>query len=202
MRLRIGILDITAALIVLVVMLLPARSVTVQPAYGDEPELVRELELAQARLAADPDDGEAAYALVKHLLEAGQTDWALRVAGNATRLDGERGSWRALLAISAAHAHRVEIEDAARFARLALEACQATERDCPSYEEVRLQIYNQQLEAGVRAIERGVDPRLQPAEFREALQAGLRAVRLESAPAPPQPEPEPDQPEAPGPDPQ
>jgi hypothetical protein len=199
-RFRIGILDITAALIVLVVMVLPARSVTVQPVYGDDPELVREIELAQARLAVDADDGEAAYTLVRHLLEAGQTDWALRVAGNATRLDGQRGSWRALLAISAAHAHRVEIVDAARFARLALEACQATEHDCPSYEEVRLHLYNQQLEAGVRAIERGVDPRHQPAEFREALQAGLRAVRLEAAPPPPQPEPPPSG--TPGPDPQ
>jgi hypothetical protein len=186
-RFRIGILDITAALVVLVVMLLPARSVTVRPAYGDDAERVREIELAQARLAADPGDGEAAYALVKHLLESGHTDWALRVAGNASGLDGGRGSWRALLAISAAHAQRIEIEDAARFAQRALEACQATEHDCPSYEEVRLQLYKQQLEAGLGAIERGVDPRRQPAEFREALETGLRAVRIEAAPPGPPP---------------
>lgn len=184
MRFRVGILDVTAALIVLVVMLLPARSVKVRSAYADEGgELVREIALAQARLATDPQDGEAAYAMVKHLLRAGQTDWALRVAGNAAQLEG-RGSWRALLAISATHAQRIEIEDAARFAERALEACQAGP-DCPPYEEVRLQLYNQQLAAGVRAIEQGLDPRSQPAEFYEALQVGLRAVRIESGgPAP------------------
>ena len=166
MRIRVGLVDAAAAVLVLVVLALPARSPEVRSVYADaRAEDVRALARHQARLAEEPGDGEAAEALAEALLALGQTDWAVRVAGAAAK-PGSPTSWRALLAASSAHADRLEVEDATRYAERALEACDRDGAACPAHWRVRLMVYVRQLQRGV---ESGIDPALEPERFRREI---------------------------------
>lgn len=174
MRFRVGIVDLCAAIVVLAVILLPERSVTVGHAYEAEPGRLREIALEQARLAMMPGNSEAADRLARLLTDVGQTDWAIQVAGSAAK-HSDRVSWRALLAVSTTHAERIEVGDAHRFARLALDACLAAgPEQCPVDERVRISLYFDQLDAGVKS---GIDPRLDPASYQRAVLAAMRIVR-------------------------
>jgi hypothetical protein len=174
MRHRVGIVDLCVAIVVLAVILLPERSVTVGHAYEPDPGRLREIALEQARLAAAPGNSEAADRLARLLTDVGQTDWAIQVAGSAAK-HSDRVSWRALLAVSTAHAERIEVVDAHRFSRLALDACLAAgPEQCPVDERVRISLYFDQLDAGVKS---GIDPRVDPASYQRAVLAAMRIVR-------------------------
>lgn len=174
MRFRVGILDLCLAIVVLAVILLPERSVTVGHAYEPEPGRLREIALEQARLAVTPGNSEAADRLARLLTDVGQTDWAIQVAGSAAK-HSDQVSWRALMAVSTAHAERIEVVDAHRFARLALDACLAAGPErCPVDERVRISLYFDQLDAGVKS---GIDPRIDPASYQRAVLAAMRIVR-------------------------
>lgn len=178
MRLRVGIIDLTAAVVVAVAVLIPERSLSVGYAYEPEPERMREIALAQARLAVQPGDSEAADRLAVLLIDAGQTDWAIQVAGAAAQHAGA-SSWRALLAVSSAHAERIEVQEAHRYAKLALEACLAAGSErCPAHERVRMSLYFDQLDAGVRS---GIDPRVDPRGYQKAVLAAMRIIRFRGA---------------------
>src|SRR5690606_21565189 len=130
--------------------------------------------LEQSRLALTPGDSEAADRLARLLTDVGQTDWAIQVAGSAAK-HSERVSWRALLAVSTAHAERIEVGDAHRFAKLALDACLAAGPErCPVDERVRISLYFDQLDAGVQS---GIDPRVDPASYQRAVLAAMLSVR-------------------------
>lgn len=175
MRFRVGLFDLCALVVVLVVLLLPERGVTVGYAYEPEPERARDIALEQARLAVDPGNSDAAERLARLLTRAGQTDWAIQVAGAAAK-SGDRVSWRALLAVSTAHAERIEVAGAHRFAKLALDACLAAGPErCPSHERTRLSLYFDQLDAGLRS---GIDPRIDPDGYHRAVVAAMRIVRF------------------------
>jgi hypothetical protein len=177
MRFRVGILDLCATIVVLAVIVLPERSVTVGHAYEPDPERVRAIALEQARLAMDPANDEAADRLAELLTEVGQTDWAVQVASSAAK-SSERVSWRALLAVSIAHAERIEVVEAHRFAMLALDACLASgPEQCPADERERLSLYFSQLDAGVKS---GINPRIDPAGYHRAVLAAMRIVRFRS----------------------
>ena len=60
MRFRFGILDLAAAITVLVAIVLPGRQINVSHAYDPDPARIRDIALNQARLAVRPGDGEAA----------------------------------------------------------------------------------------------------------------------------------------------
>ena len=117
MRFRVSILDLTAAIIVFVVIVLPDRSFSVSHAYTPEPEgdQLERIALYQARLAADPGDTVAAEKLAELLVEVDQEDWAVQVAGEASR-HSEDSAWRALLAVSVAHINRFEVHQAYEYA--------------------------------------------------------------------------------------
>jgi hypothetical protein len=175
-RLRVGPLDLAAAIVVLVVLFLPPRAMTVESAYArvapeDRASLADRLARAQAAISRDPADGAAAQEMVELLLAqgVGQHDQALRVAGEAARHEGSPTRWRALLAMSWAHAERFEIQAAHDVAAQALTACQATPSACPVHERARIQFFLDELAAGVEAIARGFDPRSDPAGFRREL---------------------------------
>lgn len=193
MRFRVGLLDLCATIVVLVVILLPERSMTVGHAYEPDPDRVRAIALEQARLAIEPGNDEAADRLAGLLTDVGQTDWAVQVASTAAK-SGERVSWRALLAVSTAHAERIEVTEAHRFAMLALDACLASgPESCPADDRERLSLYFSQLDAGVKS---GIDPRIDPVAFQRAVLAAMRIVRFRgssveegSEPAPPQEKP-------------
>lgn len=174
-RARIGIADITAAVVVAVVLFLPARSSDVVAAYPDPQSRI---ELAQAGVVADPADGAAVERLVDRLIVAGQLDWALRVAGAGARFESSPSHWRALLAVSSVHAERIEIPAAYEWAKKALLACDAEGADCAPHERVRLEIYVKELAAGVEAIRSGIDPSTDPFAFRKAIDTAYPRARL------------------------
>lgn len=197
MPFRIGALDIAAAIVVFVVIVLPGRALQVNDAYSSDDDQLRAISLHQARLAADPGDAEAAAKLAESLTRAGQTDWAVQVAGEASR-HSEMASWRAFLAISTAHAERIEVGPAYEFARKALEACAALgigPDGCPGPVHARLSVYTDQLQAGLAS---GIDPRLDPQGFQDAVLRAVIMVRVRGATprdTNPDPPPDPDNPD-------
>jgi hypothetical protein len=172
-RFRVGVLDIAAAVIVLVALFLPPRSSHVESAFLYSPGAKREeradvpgqIALLEGRLAQNPADQKAAEELARHLEELGQHDQAIRVGGAAAARGGA-GAWRALRAVSYAHAERLELQPAFDYAERAVKACDKAGADCDAQDQIRLSLYMEELEAGVRAEKEGVDPRKQPERFR------------------------------------
>ena len=178
MPFRVSIFDLTAAVIVLVVVILPPRDFTVSHAYvaggGDLQEIAR----YQARLAVAPGDVEAASKLAEFMTDEGLSDWALQVAAEAARRS-ETESWRALLAVAIAHTERVEIGLAHKYAQLALAECTRLGPElCPRDQKVRISIYSNQLEVGVKS---GIDPRLDPRAYERAVMQQMRIIRVRGA---------------------
>jgi hypothetical protein len=144
----------------------------VEPA--DIPQLEKDVAQAQAQALADPGDGRAVERLAALIgvRPVSQHDQALRLAGDAAaRMQKDKAPtrWRALLAISSVHADRIEIQEASKFADEAVAACSEPGADCPPHEKLRLELYAEQLAAGVEAIARGADPRVEPDRFRREM---------------------------------
>jgi hypothetical protein len=179
MRFRPSITDITVAIVLVAFAVLPDRTPGVKDAFAADDAQARLIAREQARVAAHPEDGGAAAALANALIDVGQTDAALRIAAEGAQRAGATSKWRALLAVSVAHAERVEVREAFDYATQALTACHTAqaiaETHCPSFEEVRVDIYGRQLDAGIRA---GIDPRVDPVAFRAAAEAALRTVNV------------------------
>ena len=177
MRFPVSLVDVSAAIVVAVVILLPERTPVVEAHYPDTIDTA-EIGADQAKLAEEPGDGRAAQALVNALLEAGETDWALRVGGEAARHVDSPTLWRSYLAISSVHADRFDIKDAYDYAGKAMEACDRDGADCPDYERVRLMLYYNELQAGIEAIHAGIDPRADPRKFRDAINSSYPHTRF------------------------
>lgn len=168
MRWRPSIADASAAVFVLVVLLLPPRSMDVRAAYvAAKPSQLRRIAEYQGELAERPGDGAVAEKLADVLIDLGQTDWAVRVAGAAAAHAEPATAWKALLAASWAHAARLEIRDADRFAHRAVAACDRPGAVCSAPDRVRLSMYETELDRGLSS---GIDPRLEPSKFREAIE--------------------------------
>lgn len=168
-----GLFDVGAAVLVLIVIVMPGRDLHVASGYRyvpaeELPALTVEVAQAQAEELANPTDGAAAARLAEliGMRPVNQHDQALRLAGAAARRATPATRWRALLAVSSTHADRVDIKEALDFAEQALAACNAPEAACPDHEKVRLRLYVEQLQAGMQAIAQGTDPRLEPDKFR------------------------------------
>jgi len=184
----IGLVDIAIITIVLVMIVLPAREMYASAAQkGDAAEQFK-LALAEARTMAYPTDGTHAADLARLLGDANFKDWAIEVAvDGAQRAHGTATEWRALLAASIAFVDRLDVKAALDYGNRALTSCQAMQGGCPSWEEVRMSLYQQHLDAGVKS---GIDPRHDPKGFREAGEGAVRTIRLntqdrENAPSPP-----------------
>ena len=177
MQLRrfVGVIDIGIAAVIAVALLLPARELTASAAHkGAEPERFA-LALAEARTMAHPDDGGAIDELSRRLGAAGFKDWALEVAiRGSEHAEPSATRWRALLAASVAYVDRLEVVPALDYANRALTACEGQQAACPSWEEVRMKLYQQHLSAGVAS---GIDPRRGPESARAFRRAGERALR-------------------------
>lgn len=172
-RFRVGLFDVGAAVLVLIVLVMPGRDLHVASGYRfvpaeELPGVTTEVARAQAEQLASPDDGAAAEKLAGLLgmRPVNQHDQALRLAGAAASRAAPATRWRALLAISSTHADRIDIAEALDFAEQAMAACSAPGAVCPDHEKVRLQLYVEQLRAGMQAIAQGTDPRLEPDRFR------------------------------------
>jgi hypothetical protein len=173
----INLVDFGVLAVVAVAIFLPAREMYAENAIkGDEFPIA----LAEARTIARPGDGKAIEDFIRTLSEAGMKDWAVEASVRLSeRAKDSPTRWRALIATSAAYMEKLDAKAALEYANGALAACvQARAADssvCPTWEEVRMQIYQQHLDAGVKS---GIDPRLDPVGFRNAGQSTVRHWRI------------------------
>lgn len=168
--------DLAVAAIVLVAIVLPAREMYASPAQKTDAFATG---LAEARAMLHPADGAAVDDLSRRLGAAGFKDWAIEagVRGSA-RTQGAPDRWRALLATSVAYVDHLDVIPALDYANQALAACDRATTTCPSWEQIRIQLYQQHLDAGVKS---GIDPHKGPAAiqaFRHAGESGLRQIHL------------------------
>ena len=172
--------DLGILTVVAVAVVLPPREMYASDVVkGDQFAIA----LAEARTIARPNDGQAAADFTHMLGEANQKDWAVDVSVAASaRAKDSPTRWRALLAASVAYVDRLDVVPGLDYANRALNACEAT-RDtsadggmtCPSWEQIRMQLYQQSLDAGVKS---NIDPRRDPRGFRKASESAMREIRL------------------------
>lgn len=186
MSLRIGLLDVCAILVLLVVLFLPPQGSSIVGAYahrgsGDkardvDAELARASAL-QATLWAEPGNGEAAREYAEIMSDLGRFDMALRIGGQAA-LAGDPSKWRSLAAVSDAYADLRDIAACFEWAEKALDACtEAGETACPVHEALRLRLHIEQLRVGVGLKDKGFDPKFDPDGFRHELSKTHRTMR-------------------------
>ncbi len=186
---RVSLVDIAILVVVAVALFLPARPMYAQNAIkGDDFGVA----LAEARTMAFPGDGKAAEDFTRKLGEAGLKDWAVESAVRMSdRAKDSPTRWRVLIAASVAFIEKLEVVEALDYANRALAACESTREKgdaaaCPSWEEIRMRLYQQHLDAGVKS---GIDPKVDPRGFREAGESALRHIRIgPSVPAPQTPQ--------------
>lgn len=174
----VGLVDLGVATVIIATIILPAREMYASAAHkGDETQSF-ELALAEARTIAHPDDGAAVDDLSRRLGDLAFKDWAVEAAlRGSERMKASPTRWRALLATSVAYVDKLDVVPALDYANRALGACADAQGTCPSWEELRMQIYQQHLDAGVAS---GIDPHIDPRGFRAAGESGLRGARLKS----------------------
>jgi len=196
-----SLVDFAVLAVVAVALFLPAREMYAQNAIkGDEFGVA----LAEARTMASPGDGAAIEDFTRKLGEAGLKDWAVESAVRMSdRAKDSPTRWRALIAASVAYIEKIEVVPALDYANRALAACEMTREQeaarvakgekiavsaCPSWEEIRMRLYQQHLDAGVKS---GIDPRVDPKGFRAAGENALRHIRIGPSHSAPQPPPAP-----------
>lgn len=176
-----NLLDISVVTVVAVAIFLPSRKMHASNAIKGEEAKQFAVALAEARTIARPDDGLAVEDFAKKLAEADLKDWAVEASVKASeRAKDSPTRWRALIAASVAYVEKLEVVKALDYANRALSSCEAAREKgdaaaCPSWEEVRMRLYQQHLNAGV---ESKIDPRLDPAGFRRAGESALRQIYI------------------------
>ena len=180
----ISLLDLCVIIVVAIVLVMPARAMMARKVTRLSVEADQALALAEARVIAHPDDGFAITDLAHQLTEAGHRDWAVEAAARATvKATTSPTYWRAVLATSVAYVDRLEVVPALDWGQRALVACHAAgEVSCPGWQQIRMELYNQHLDAGVKS---GIDPRHNPLGFRAAGENGLRTIHLDNLPSEP-----------------
>jgi hypothetical protein len=171
----VGFIDLGVATVVLVMLALPAREMYASSAHASSAPEQFALALAEARTMAHPQDGAAIDDLSRRLGLAGEKDWAVEIAVRGSdRAQKSPTRWRALLAASVAFVDRLDVVPALDYANRALSVCEDHAAACPSWEQVRMRLYQQHLDAGVKS---GIDPRRGPEAARAFRQAGESALR-------------------------
>ena len=185
-----SVVDLGILTLAAVALFLPPREMYASSSYrGDEAKQFASA-LAEAGTIAYPDDGKAVDDFAR-LMGERYKDWAVEAAlDGSERAKASPSRWRALLAASVAFVDRLDVVAALDYANRALAACETAREKggqaaCPSWEEVRMRLYHQHLDAGVKS---GIDPRQDPQGFRAAGESGIRQIRLKertgSAPSP------------------
>jgi hypothetical protein len=182
-------LDVSAFMVLLVILFMPPVSVDAIGAYdhrakGDKArDVEQELAVAsslQTKLLADPGNGALAEAFASQMSDLGRFDMAFRIGGSSAALQTP-SSWRALAAVSDAYAESRDISQCFVWADKALNACHAAgAAACPAHEEVRLRLHVEQLRIGVGLKDKGFDPKFDPDGFRRELSKGHPTTRTGS----------------------
>lgn len=171
-----SLVDLAIATVVIGMVILPARQMYAQAAQKGDDTAQFGLALAEARTIAHPEDGAAIGELARRLGESAFKDWAIEASVHgAERAKSSPSAWRALLAASVAYVDKIDVIPGLDYANRALAACHQSTDACPSWEEIRMKLYQQHLDAGVKS---GIDPRQNPKGFRAAGEAGLRTIRI------------------------
>lgn len=174
----VGLVDLGVLTVIAVFVILPPRAQYTSPVVkGDEWKLA----LAEARTLAQPADGAAVDELTHELDDAQQKDWAIDFAVLASdRAKDSPTRWRALLAASTAFVDRFDVVPGLDYANRALNACSAA-RDrepgaCPNPDQVRMELYQANLAAGVKS---GFNPRTERLKFMKAGESALLQIHLD-----------------------
>jgi hypothetical protein len=137
------------------------------------------LAYAEAQVITDPTSGTRAGELSERLGQAGYRDWAVETAvRGAARAKQSPDRWRVLSAASVAYVDRIDVHPALDYIEMALSSCEAHREACPDWERIRMDLYRQNLDAGVKS---GIDPHKDPVGFRKAGENSFRSVRLTPA---------------------
>jgi hypothetical protein len=191
---QIGLVDFAVVTVLLVMVVLPPREMfAAAAAKGTNEAQQFSLALAEARTISDPTDGQKVSDLTRRLGDLNYKDWAVDAAVAGTkRAAGSPTEWKTLLAASIAYVDKVDVKPALDYVTRALAACRAlgveptaaTQNStlelrlpggCPAWEEARMSLYQQHLDAGVKS---GIDPRKDPKGFRRAGETAIRSIRL------------------------
>jgi hypothetical protein len=168
-----GFVDLGILTVVAVAVVLPPREMYASDVIKGDPF---GLALAEARTIVRPTDGRAAEDFARLLGEANQKDWAIDAAVAASeRTKGSPTRWRALLAASVAYVDRLDVVPGLDYANRALTTCATDAVSCPTWEQIRMELYQQSLDAGVKS---GIDPRRDPRGFRKASESNMREIHL------------------------
>ena len=172
-----GLVDLGILVIILMAGIMPPREMYASAATKGSDAEKFVLALAEARTLAHPDNAARADELSHQLSELGFKDWAVEVGiDGAERAKSSPSRWRALLAASVAYIDRLEAKPALKYAELAYKACNdAGTVGCPSWEKIRMELYKEHLDAGVKA---GIDARRNPKGFREAGENKIRTINI------------------------
>ncbi len=183
---RLGLVDVCAILVLLVVLFMPGKSMSIIGAYdhrgnGDKArDVPHELAVAgelQAKLYSDPGNGLLAEEYAAIMSDLGRHDMALRIAGAAAEVKSPT-TWRSLGAVSSAYADRIDIPNSLLWAEKAMASCaEVGETACAPHEELRLRLFVEQLQLGMHAIEAGIDPKFDPNGFRRELSGAHPTTR-------------------------
>jgi hypothetical protein len=167
----IGLVDVGVVIIVVIAIVLPPRKMDAAPSLKADDSAAFALALSEARTVAAPTDGGARADFARRLDDAHLNDWAIEDAVRGSKVAKESPTrWRALIAASIAYVDRLDAKKALEYAKYALSACDSarsagTVDACPDWEQIRMQLYHDHLDAGVKA---GIDPKHQPEKFRNA----------------------------------
>lgn len=179
---RVGLPDIVAALMVAIIIVMPPREPRVGQAYRDlvrqkdpAPEKLAEIARVQSEMAQAPERADLSDRLAELMNDVGQTDDALRIATAA--LDrGAKPRWQAELTVASVYSDRIELENARGWAKRALHTCRET--SCSAEQQVRMQIFADELDKAVAALKDGIDPRLEPVRFRERVRGDRLPIHV------------------------
>jgi hypothetical protein len=171
---RIGFLDISAAIFFVIALVLPSPSRAVRPLYFKEQSaLSTQIAEAQAAVGRDPKDGAAAARLTDLLVAAHQTDWAIRAGAVGTAAKSPT-SWDAAASVSAAYMDRRDILPAYEWAAKALAECEGSSA-CGDDDHVRLEMYTRALRS-VR--DSGIDVKKSAKGLDAAVERAVPLIRL------------------------
>jgi hypothetical protein len=185
----IGIVDLGILTVIAVFAILPPRGQFTSPVVrGDAKQSAEKAEaeqfalaLAEARTIARPGDGQAVDDLTHKLDDAQQKDWAIDFSVLASeRAKNSPTRWRALWAASTAFVDHLDVIPGLDYANRALDACELSLETspgaCPPADQLRMRLYQQNLEAGVKS---GIDPRQDRRGFMKAGEKALLQIHLE-----------------------
>ena len=177
-----SLLDLTVAIVVLVVLILPPRATEALAANQGTDDELRSLAIAEADAVAHPLDGDATAEWTRRLGDVGNRDWEITAAITAANAQLKSPTrWHSLLAVSVGYADLLAPGPALEWGNRALAACaEVGTIACPTWEQVRMDLYARHLDAGVKS---GIDPRVDLTGYRKAADSGVRTIRLNGGPS-------------------